>query len=561
MVRRAEEDERRDKKKRWFRLLTNRTLLTTGLCSCLAFGLLSSNAQLERYARISQDSTNTSTSGSALKTHNIPYAPRPRSKLHQHKPPLKPLQFWDPKEAAAAGLHLIDNKEFHIEDFFSDSWLLNRENFLRMDPSRIITVEDGCFEAIGKPIPHPHSKMMFDWTDFSVEHISKWWKVSKMIQHPDPIMYDHTLRRLKDYRLRTVASTPFNDTMRSPLQDTIVMVAFIPYTGPKGRGDRLTSHAMAATLASLYKVGFGRIIVTSTQATDASFVSKSFRLVMSSLKKTDRNTLRTSNQTHVYYNHYIGNTELAYVHIKKKKWVKTRAVKENVPRGAIIGMQRALSGEMTSPVEVQKWLGSTRNRTDWKFVYLTEPDTLLHTKLSLLPSIRKGLENGLSFFPHRLQPLPHELDFPPLWNRTRVNNNNNNIAAAAASVSDNSTSTSTSEDYEMRYIPGHVHPFSNITLLGPTDSCCDGGSVWVGRNQPFCKGTRAPCGVSMWWSLGFEKNPELLSPEQIRDEHRRLVPYPLMRLEEGTGLVFGSTNHGRRCFPSKTPCSENPAFL
>jgi hypothetical protein len=521
MVIRTEEDSYEEKDS-LFRL-TNRAIIAITLLGFVAMGFITSSTELKQ---LKQETTSISYSNQKNYTRRIPNytipSRKPRSKLHQLSAPPKPLQ----SESIPQALHLIDNKELHLHDYFSDSWLLNKKNFLNMNIERIGIVEDACFEAVGKHKPYPHSKMFVDWTDFLVEHMSKWWKILRILDDPDPSMFEHTIKILKKYCKQVEAPIE-----TSPLHDTISMISFAPYRGTiPQRAELLTAHALAATIASMYKVGFGRVLVTGLKEGDEFFVHKAFQLLDSTFNHHPQQQQR-NNQTATK----IGDTELAYVRMTNQTWISTKWVEVNIPRGSVVGMQLALSGEMKDPKETQKWLGSSQQ--EWKYVYLTEPDTILHTKSGLLPLIRNGLENGLSFFPHRLQPLPHESDFPP-----------SSEDANTPHVSDGNQNT---------YIPSHVYPFSNVATLGSHDSCCDDGSTWIGRSEPFCQGGRTPCGGSMWWSLGFNRNQKDLTDEEILQQHERLVAYPMMRLGDGTGVVFASTNHGRRCLPSKTSCRNS----
>lgn len=67
-------------------------------------------------------------------------------------------------------LAAIPNHELGRMDYFSDSWLVNRNTFLKIDASRIVTVEDACFFVIDGE-SHENKKMTLDWTDFQVEHM------------------------------------------------------------------------------------------------------------------------------------------------------------------------------------------------------------------------------------------------------------------------------------------------------------------------------------------------------------------------------------------------------
>ncbi|KAL3937651.1 MAG: hypothetical protein SGBAC_007281 [Bacillariaceae sp.] len=294
------------------------------------------------------------------------------------------------------------------------------------------------------------------------------------------------------------------------------MIAFAPYHGEmEVRAEKLTSHALAATLGSLYKVGFGRVVVTSHGDRDQVLVVEAFRLLAhaigESLPVIDKGSM------------VLGHTEMACVQITDETWFRTRWVEFNMPRAAVIGMRLSLIGRLPGRAE---WLGSQQDPSYWKYVYLTEPDTILYTKPSVLPLLKKGLDDGLAFFPHRLQPLPHESDLPSSPNRHQ------------------------SAPYAGSFVP-NVGSFSNMTLLGKDDHCCDDGNA-LGKYQ------FEECG--RWWCCGFDPNTRQasLSPTEIEDRHRRLLPYNLLRLEEGMGIVVGSTERGRRCSPSKRPCGGHP---
>jgi hypothetical protein len=317
----------------------------------------------------------------------------------------------------------------------------------------------------------------------------------------------------------------------SALHQTIAMIAFAPYKSEftpiqseqKRRGRLLTVYSLSATLASLYRVGFGRVVVVGYDVADQAYVEESFRL-LNFIFKTDSVGMNTTSSSSFLRIH---NTEFGFVRLQNETWIKTKFLDKNMPRGAIIGMRMALSGILRDTDQRKQWIGSDFSASYWKYFYLTEPDTILTTKLWLRSSIRDGLDHGLSFFPHRLQPLPHESDLH---------------------VSDFNAGL---------FLPSHVHPFSNVTTLnlrnGRGDFCCDGGSSWIGRSERF-----GPCGTN-WFVCGFDENvvQKNMSEENVLERHKRIVPYSLMRLQDGTGIVFASSNQGRRCFPSKTPCKES----
>jgi hypothetical protein len=76
----------------------------------------------------------------------------------------------------SAPLNFIPNDQLRELDYFSDSWLLNRQRFLELPTETIGIIEDAVFVAVGQQKkPFPHSKMLVDWLEFCVEHLSKWW--------------------------------------------------------------------------------------------------------------------------------------------------------------------------------------------------------------------------------------------------------------------------------------------------------------------------------------------------------------------------------------------------
>ena len=171
----------------------------------------------------------------------------------------------------------------------------------------------------------------------------------------------------------------------------------------------------------------------------------------------------------------------------------------------------------------------------------TEPDTILNLNHDLLPLFRTALDDGISLFPHRLHPLPHETDLP----------------------------TNTTFNRGL-YLPDYP-PFSNVTTLDPLGddyiSCCDDGLSAPGKENwtmqrsstndlnNICSSNRR------WWECGFneydDNSIEEFNMTKIIQGHVRLLSYRMMRLQNGIGAVFGTNNQGRQCIPSKTSCDDD----
>eukprot|EP00980_Cylindrotheca_fusiformis_P026002 scaffold15140_cov164-Cylindrotheca_fusiformis.AAC.4 len=436
-------------------------------------------------------------------------------------------------------LNLIPNHKLQPMDYFSDSFLLSKQNFLNMDTKKIGIVEDACFVAAGnKHSIYPRSKMFVDWTDFMVEHMSKWWRSFFIAEDKNPAMFQKTISMLQRYleKCQLFMNEQQHPQQQqetylrnSPLHPTIALIAFAPYKSSLGdRSFVLTAHSLAATIASLCKVGFGRVVVVGSNnddGNDSMYVNEALRLL---LFEQQHNSTKT--------NSTCTSSEISYVHITNKTWLQTKWVALNIPRAAVVGLQLALTGQLKdNEAEIDSWLGASYDRSYWKYVYLTEPDTILHTKPWLLEPIRDGLNHGLSFFPHRLLPLPHESDLP-------------------SPPSGDDKNGHRTAPYAGHFIP-NTHPFSNITTIKATDGeyvcCCDDGNVLTSHGHKF-----DDCG--RWWLCGFDPHviQTSLNETEVRKRHERLLPYPLMRLEDGIGMVFGSSERGRRCIPSKSSSSS-----
>ncbi|CAJ1943549.1 unnamed protein product [Cylindrotheca closterium] len=463
---------------------------------------------------------------------------------------------------------LISPQDLGRLDYFSDSWLMNRESFLQINVDTIETVEDACFQVIDdETVSMQHqedakdsngrqqqqqqqhqttrNKMFVDWTNFSVEHLSKWWKNLQALSHSNPGMADQVVRILKTYlhkvRYNTAKIKPANQQ-----KVAIGMIAFQSYESPPSvgleRGHQLTAHSLAATIGSLLQVGmFGHIVVGGYKhPSDSDRVKEAFTILEGIFLDNDsggnshfKNPLSLA----------IGDTQVAYVQLEES-WVQTKRVTANIPRGVLLGMQKALQNEFP-PQEQAKWIGSSTAR-QWQYFYLTEPDSILNTKPKILPLLRSGLDQGWIFFPHRWQPIPHQADLP---------NHHDSFLSPS------------------RYIPNTVAPFSNVTnIQSPWNDnnnsdhietsddvvlhCCDDGMDKPGRTEAF--GTKMkPCG-KWWWACGFSSLNQpgaALMPNEVLELHKRLIPYPMMRLQGGTSFIVAASEMGRRCLPSKRPCA------
>ena len=200
-------------------------------------------------------------------------------------------------------------------------------------------------------------------------------------------------------------------------------------------------------------------------------------------------------------------------------------------------------GKLNSTRERIDWLGPTHDPDYFKYIYLTEPDTILNINHSILPLIKNALDDGINLFPHRLHPLPHETDLPKNIKFNRG-----------------------------LYLPNNP-PFDKVISLDHTKggryiSCCDNGLsapandnwVTIRKINPEKRlNDNLGCEGKRWWECGFYEHDDSngnFNLTKFIEGHARLSTYRFMRLRNGIGLAFGTNNQGRKCIPSKRACDE-----
>jgi len=257
----------------------------------------------------------------------------------------------------------------HINDLFSASWIMNVDQFLRIETDNINIIEDGCFQPFRQP--GSDVRMTRDWLNFAVEHMSKWWKTINIFEHGDTLdAFIETLDRF--------GQEPVPEIEGSGLSKTIAIIPFMAYRSGNidGSGEALTLSMLNATLRSMSRYGLGRVVVVVPTESDREAYEP---LVP----------------------HFFGQTSVVFRVVTD---VKTRFAAINMPYAAITGLQQAFE------LDNDNWLGDD---TRWEAVYLTEADTLLHLKPEFLSNIMNGVINQNRIVsPHRLQPIPHASDFP-----------------------------------------------------------------------------------------------------------------------------------------------------
>jgi len=249
---------------------------------------------------------------------------------------------------------------------------------------------------------------------------------------------------------------------------------------------------MGATIASLLRIGVGRIVYTGI---------------------TEEDAIVAAHNTDDY------DTEISYVQLSEELY-KTSNAKINGRKGAIDGLQRALFQRE----DTEKWLGTKHPNDYWKYVYYTEPDLLLQTRMSALLSIHEALENHHNvLMPHNFHLVPHETDL---------------------------TDGDTVYDNSDKYLHASGKFMDIIELNRDEDMCCDGGSD---RPEFTNEGDQSEHSCpTYWYDCGFR--PQWIQegiPEEVRQ--RRLLEFaPFLRTTQGSTLVsIPASVTKRRCHPRK----------
>ena len=367
-------------------------------------------------------------------------------------------------------------------DAFSASWWQRIDRFLELDAEHEInTVEDDSFKPILKAgRGHDDIRMTRDLLDFCVEHLSKWWKDSG----GEAVVYARDVLSNYTTRIRS-QSRPQDEYMNTT-------IAVIPY-GVKDSSSEATKllwvNALAATMTALLDHGVARIVVVGYYKTDELLARQVFQILSrneaAAWQQSDDNT---------QFETMVGASEVAFVHTDN---VKSLYVSENIPKGALVGLQDALAGRSESPAS---YLGASNTSDRFQYVFLTEADQILNARIT--PEFFTAMEDGKIIVPHRAQPMPHPDDLHGLRLSTG-----------------------------MKSLPGHKKV---VSLDATSDSCCDTGYHQQGY-QKVCK--------SHWFRCDYSN---------VNAAFRHLDEYDFISLSQGTRVVILAGNqHSRKCSPVK----------
>jgi hypothetical protein len=427
-------------------------------------------------------------------------------------------------------------------DFYAASWIMNTEMFRQVDttPDSIRELEDGVFAAFHR---RDHQlRMTLDFLDFGVEHLSHWWR--RIGVPNNDAGYRFFASTLSSYMEKHAhqQQEPFpvvlermGDDSARALHPTVAVVAFsqiqfdaeptnarLSASELAARDRNVSLLSLGATLASLVRVGMGRIVVVGSDPNDELVVRETFRLLQAPNVSSEE-----SADSRSPFVRQIHDTHLSFA-LVPQHMVNSTGLSNNVPRGTLAGLQLAFEG--TDAHWTQHWLGM--NASYWKYVYYSEADTLLQTRPSVMRHIQQKLDDGLVVAPHRLQLIAYEGDVPDFHLQSKSRLVPTDFKTPLVINSGEVMVDAEDED--------EVDEDTNNANDGPYQYCCDA----LEFNYRPGRTDYPPCG-DFWYRCGWSNG----------GNHSRLEPYRFMQLSDGTGITtLSATEHARRCHPSRVPC-------
>eukprot|EP00542_Grammatophora_oceanica_P019100 CAMPEP_0194053430 /NCGR_PEP_ID=MMETSP0009_2-20130614/49815_1 /TAXON_ID=210454 /ORGANISM="Grammatophora oceanica, Strain CCMP 410" /LENGTH=481 /DNA_ID=CAMNT_0038701513 /DNA_START=89 /DNA_END=1534 /DNA_ORIENTATION=- len=424
-------------------------------------------------------------------------------------------------------IDFLNNQNLREIDFFSSAFWQSVPRFVNgstnIEASPPTNIEGVTFQAI---LQSGHGKddvrMTTNWLHFSLEHLSKWWRLVGDLIGPPGL--EHAIAMLEAYTNRTIIKASSVSSATTRIMSSTV--ALIPFhlgfdTNKSELWERMDEKALTATIVSLMQFGVGRVVVVGHVNADAKITYKAFeelRLLLKSDLHSNGEVvpIHGTNLTG-FFETKVGDTELAFIStdvgVRSSPGDNGPAI--NVPRGAVMGLQNALLKRKKATTndadddhdQQYQWLGKQPDQ--WKFVYHTEPDQILTGRPTQQFLDVMNDEHGV-IIPHRLQPIPHWKDFESLHPDPR--------AIVGPDYSDK------------------VHELDSRFESEGDDVCCDVNDHSGIDNKGNCQ--------LFWWQCGFgHGNFSYLV-------HNK---YEYMRLSQGgTGIVLlAATEHGRKCRPQR----------
>jgi len=422
-----------------------------------------------------------------------------------------------------------------------------------------------------------HVMQTVDWMDMSVEHLSKYvkhfgsWGGTKD-QAVGIAMQNRVSEILEQYIIRKKTQTASCQSssedsslqqqkqQQSAVPSTIAILPLRVSSSPMQDASyktRLLTLQTSATIASLWNVGFPRVVVVGVSENERKVAQQAFDLIKDHLE--------------------IRAMELEYV----QKDLDGENDGKLVPKLAMIQFQKAVrefrrakeDGTLATTAAtnhtddtfttrnnsdfISSWLGADPSR--WQYIYFTEPDLLLHIRPQAMPALSNELKKGHLLNAHRLQPLPHMQQFSDIFEQyaTRPTTTQHNQRGLQIERKVVQSSISVKHKMESLLLPNRAN-FAAIHALDTVsgDTCHDQGKFYPGHVEDpstqlaVRKSADVMCN-NLWALCGFSSaGGDYSEWSFVLDKHKLLITYPFISFVQGTGLPL--VHHGQRvCTPKQ----------
>jgi hypothetical protein len=475
---------------------------------------------------------------------------------------------------------LLDFEDYNYirNDVYAAAWWQSVDRFTNVmdwitktdDATRarqLIKLEAACHLAV--EYQPTDVRLTRNWLDFGVEHLSKWWKLTRYQKHATAFytlchrLVQYLVAR-RPYYLRANVKTMAADTdgdatgSRNPWCGTLAVVAYSPLIGPRApnRAQVLDILVTSATLMSLVRQGCRRIILIVDQSDEIILQQQIWPSVVTMLRMSEEppsingiqhyqglkelkllleHILSSSSVSPLHNNSdtatsqlllHIYDTDILPLMVDSRTRDPRGKWQKRVPRQALLTVYDALRKQSSSPPS--SWLWDSK---PFRYIYYTEQDSILYSSFEThnLALFQQNLDEGKLLIPHRWQPIPHETDFT--WLLGDQDN-----------------------DLPQTFFVPDIPPWDQVDALGVNNShasyCCDAGLNDSTTN--FSPKTSSPCS-DFWYMCGLGRHAKETYTVHQRLTH--LFDFSFIRLLHGTGLtLLAASEHARKCQPSKHPC-------
>jgi len=406
-------------------------------------------------------------------------------------------QPFKPPFPSADPFFLVDSDFQDIGERYSGMWWQRVDTFVATNFEPFSYLEAATFRVFTRHEksagPGKGVVLTRNWLDFSVEHLSKY---VKLLCNPK-LKYFALIRQrveemLSNY-LKHVKKIPHVDVTAYNMRRATLAV--LPFKAPSEEDlNGVFALMLAVTIASLTRASFGRIVVVGVSDRDRNIIEDAFK--------------------HVKHHGVEYEAVLVVVDYPDAAGDDLKIV----PRLAIRGLMESFSSN--SSLEAKGiWLGDKPSK--WEYVYYSEPDLVLQTNENALRHIESALREDKLVAAHRLELLPHAVDFPSVYDDPSLFLLNSCFLSEIHTLDD---------DYAC----------CDMGLFYPANSANTSASESV-RVTRECDLTWAYCGL-------WRRDAKYESVEEVLHLHRRLQNYTIIRLATGTGAPLVSANQ-RACIP------------